>query len=196
MSYRARIEPIPLDIAAEMDGVSWRPDPRCPALAELALIRLVHIDLAGAEREGDLVVAAALADDVARAFERIHAAGFPIERMERVDVFGGSDDRSMAANNSSGFNFRTIAGSDQLSLHALGRAIDINPLWNPYVVGDVVHPAAGSAFLDRAQVRPGMIVRPGPVTDAFDAIGWEWGGDWTRAVKDYHHFALPLPGVG
>ena len=193
MSYRARIGPIPPAIAAAMEGVSWHADPRCPPLAELALLNLIHVDPAGAEREGELVVAAGLADDVARAFERLHAARFPIERMERIDLYGGSDDRSMAANNSSGFNFRTIAGSDQLSLHALGRAIDINPLWNPYVVRDRVHPPAGSAFLDRAQVRPGMIVRPGPVTDAFDAIGWDWGGDWTRGVKDYHHFALPLP---
>jgi len=196
VSYRARVEPIAVDLAAEMTGVSWHPDPRCPPLAELALLRLVHHLPAGGERAGELVVAAALADDVARAFERLYAAGFPIERMERIDAYGGSDDRSMAANNSSGFNFRTIAGSNQLSLHALGRAIDINPLWNPYVVGEVVHPPAGVGYLDRADLRPGMIVRPGPVTDAFDAIGWEWGGDWTRAVRDYHHFALPLPEPG
>lgn len=196
VSYRVRITAIPADIAAEMAGVSWHPDPRCPALGDLALIRLVHFDPTGAEREGELVVAAALADDVARAFERIHAARFPIERMERIDAYGGSDDASMAANNSSGFNFRTIAGSDQISLHGHGRAIDINPLWNPYVVDDRVLPPAGAGFLDRAEVRPGMIVRPGPVTDAFDAIGWEWGGDWTRTVKDYHHFALPLPPDG
>lgn len=196
MSYRAHAQPIPPDISAEMTGVSWRPDPRCPPLAELALLRLVHHLPAGGDGEGELVVAAALADDVARVFERLYAAGFPIERMERIEAYGGSDDRSMAANNSSCFNFRTIAGSDLLSLHALGRAIDINPLWNPYVVGTAVHPPAGVDFLDRADVRPGMIVRPGPVTDAFDAIGWEWGGDWTRAVKDYHHFALPLPPPG
>lgn len=188
MSYRARIGPIPPEVAAEMEGVSWHADPRCPALADLALIHLVHLDPAGAEREGELVVAAALADDVARAFERLHAARFPIERMERVDLHGGSDERSMAANNSSAFNFRTIAGSDQLSLHGLGRAIDINPLWNPYVVGDVVHPPAGAAFLDRTRLRPGMIVRPGPVTDAFDAIGWEWGGDWSDPI-DYQHIS-------
>jgi hypothetical protein len=193
MSYLARVLTIPPEVAAEMTGVSWRPDPRCPPLAELALLRLVHHLPGGGEREGELVIAAALADDVARAFERLYAARFPIERMERIDAYGGSDDLSMAANNSSGFNFRTIAGSAELSLHALGRAIDINPLWNPYVVGTAVHPPAGQAWLDRGDLRPGMIVRPGPVTDAFDAIGWEWGGDWTRAVKDYHHFALPLP---
>jgi D-alanyl-D-alanine carboxypeptidase-like protein len=193
MSYRARISAIPPEVAAEMAGVSWHPDPRCPPLADLALIRLVHLDELGDERQGELVVAAALADDVARAFGQIHAAGFPIACMERIDAHGGSDDRSMAANNSSAFNFRTIAGTDQLSLHGLGRAIDINPLWNPYVVGATVHPPAGAAWLDRAAVRPGMIVRPGPVTDAFDAIGWEWGGDWTGRVRDYHHFALPLP---
>jgi poly-gamma-glutamate synthesis protein (capsule biosynthesis protein) len=190
MTRRARISSIPAEIADEMAGVSWHPDdPRCPRLADLALLRLVHVDASGREREGELVVAAAVAEDVVRVFERLLAARFPIARMERVDAHGGDDNRSMAANNSSGFNFRTIAGSDQLSLHALGHAIDINPLWNPYVVGTSVHPPAGAAFLDRANVRPGMIVRPGPVTDAFDAVGWEWGGDWTGAVLDYHHFS-------
>src|SRR5688572_12648278 len=114
-----------------MTGASWHPDPRCPPFSKLVLIELVHIDPAGAERDGELVVAAAVADDVVRVFEQLHRARFPIARMERIDVFGGDDDRSMAANNSSGFNFRTIAGTDTLSLHAAGTAIDINPLWNP-----------------------------------------------------------------
>src|SRR5262245_40246647 len=114
-----------------MVGVSWQADPRCPPLADLALVRLVHVDPTGDERDGELVVAAAVAEQVARAFEALHAAAFPIQRMVRIEAYGGSDDRSMADNNSSAFNFRTIAGTSTLSLHALGRAVDINPLWNP-----------------------------------------------------------------
>jgi hypothetical protein len=125
VTWRARISSIPAQIADEMAGVSWHPeDPRCPRLDDLALVRLLHVDPAGGEREGELVVAAAVAEEVVGAFERLFQARFPIERMERVDAYGGSDDRSMEANNSSAFNFRTIAGSDELSLHALGRAID------------------------------------------------------------------------
>jgi poly-gamma-glutamate synthesis protein (capsule biosynthesis protein) len=183
--------PIPAEVAEEMMSVSWHPDPRCPAMSDLALIRLRHFDMQGRTRDGELVVAAAVADPVARAFEHIFAARFPIERMARIDTYGGSDDRSMTANNSSAFNFRNIAGTETLSLHALGTAIDINPVQNPYISDHQIAPAAAAAYLDREHLRPGMIVRPDPVTEAFDAIGWEWGGDWSR-VKDYQHFAIRL----
>lgn len=189
--YRAQVQPLPPTIADELRGVSWHPDPRCPDLAELALVSLRHVGFDGADHDGELVVAAAVADDVARAFERIYQARFPIERMIRIDAYGGDDDRSMAANNSSGFNFRTVAGTDSLSLHAFGTAIDINPVQNPYVLGDRILPPAAAAFVDRSDLRPGMIVRPDPVTDAFDAIGWEWGGDW-ESRKDYQHFSISL----
>ena len=88
------------------------------------------------------------------------------------DAFDGDDDASMAANNSSSFNFRAIAGSDVLSHHAHGVAIDVNPRLNPMILRGVVHPPSGAAYLDRADVRPGMIVRPGPVVAAFEAEGF------------------------
>ena len=194
MSYRAQVAPIPPAVREEMTGASWRDDPRCPPFDELALVRLVHWDMTGAERDGELVVAETVAEDVARIFERIHAARFPIQQMMRIDAFGGDDDLSMAANNSSAFNFRTIAGTDSLSLHSFGTAIDVNPALNPYVVGERILPPSAAAYLDRADVRPGMIVRPGPVTDAFDAFGWDWGGDW-HPRKDYHHFAVEPSGL-
>ena len=109
MSFRAEVLPIPTALHAEMMGASWRADPRCPSWAELALLRMSHWGFDGALHDGELVVAAAVADDVVRAFSRIFEARFPIERMVRIDVHGGDDDRSMAANNCSGFNFRTIA---------------------------------------------------------------------------------------
>jgi hypothetical protein len=186
--YPARIEPIGEALRAGMTGRSWRADdPRCPGFDALALLRLRHVDFAGEEHDGELVVARAVADAVVEVFVRLFAARFPIHRLQRIDAFGGDDQRSMAANNSSGFNFRTIAGTTLLSHHARGLAIDLNPVQNPYQRGDLVEPPAAAGYLDRADVRPGMIVRPGPVTDAFDAIGWEWGGDWTSR-KDYHHF--------
>ena len=193
MSFRAEVLPIPTALQVEMVGASWRDDPRCPAWPELALIRMSHWGFDDAAHDGELVVAAAVADDVVRAFSRIFEARFPIERMVRIDAHGGDDDLSMAANNCSGFNFRTIAGLETLSNHSFGMAIDINPVQNPYIAGERVLPPAAAAYLDRADVRPGMIVRPGPVTDAFDAIGWEWGGDWSPR-KDYHHFAAPPEG--
>lgn len=171
-----------------MTGASWHPDPRCPDWRDLALIRMDHWGFDGAAHHGELVVAAAVADAVVSAFELIFAARFPIERMVRIDAYGGDDDRSMAANNTSAFNFRTVAGLDVLSLHSFGTAIDINPVQNPYIGRERVCPPAATAYLDRHDVRPGMLVRPGPVIAAFEAIGWEWGGDWTPR-QDYHHFA-------
>jgi hypothetical protein len=107
--------------------------------------------------------------------------------MERVEAYGGDDDASMAADNTSAFNCREITGGGAFSNHSWGTAIDVNPLENPYVKGDVVLPDAGAAYLDRSDVRPGMIVDGDVVVTAFAAIGFEWGGDWNR-LKDYQHF--------
>ena len=92
----------------------------------------------------------------------------------------------MAADNSSAFNFRVVAGTSVLSQHALGRAIDINPIENPWRRPDRIIPSAGEAFADRARVYAGMIVRPGPIVAVFDEQGWEWGGDWRHASDDHH----------
>jgi hypothetical protein len=182
------VEALPSAWQARMTGVSWRPDPRCPRFEDLSLLTMSHWDFGGAARTGQLVVAAALAPEVLAIFAGLFALGFPIARMEPVDAFGGDDDASMAADNTSAFNFRNIAGTALLSRHALGAAIDINPRENPMIVGDRICPPSGAAFTDRGALRPGMIVRPGPVVALFEARGWEWGGDWS-APKDYHHFA-------
>jgi hypothetical protein len=181
---------IPEVIRDAMRGCSWRDDPRCPRFEQLRLLRLRHHTFECAVSTGELVVDAAVADEVVAIFEAIFHAGFPIARMQRIDAFAANDDASMAANNSSGFNFRVVDGTRELSQHALGRAIDINPLQNPWLRGARVDPPAGSAYLDRANVRPGMIVRPGPVVEAFARAGWLWGGD--LAQPDYHHFSKPL----
>ena len=171
-----------------MRGKSWSTDPRCPPFDSLALIEVPHWDFDGAVRYGEIVVAAEVAESVASAFAAIFDAQFPIERIERIDHFDANDDLSMAANNSSGFCFREIAIGGGLSKHALGLAVDINPVQNPYVVAGQVFPAKAREYLDRDNLRPGMIVRPSPVVEAFEAIGWEWGGDWTTK-SDFHHFA-------
>lgn len=186
--YPGRIEPIPTEVQEQMRGVCWHADPRCPPFEELSLLRLPYRGMDGRDHVGELVVAHSVADAVVWVFGLLHAARFPIARMERIERYGGDDDRSMAANNCSGFNFRLVAGTDRLSNHALGLAIDINPVQNPWVRGDTVVPEAGRAYLDRDGDAPGLIRRPGPVIDAFADIGWEWGGDWQRH-RDYHHFA-------
>jgi poly-gamma-glutamate synthesis protein (capsule biosynthesis protein) len=109
--------------------------------------------------------------------------------MRLVDAYGGDDHRSMDADNTSAFNCRTVAGTDRWSEHAYGRAIDVNPIENPYVTGSGnVSPPAGARFADRSQRARGLIHRGGPVVDAFAAAGWQWGGAWS-GTKDYQHFS-------
>ncbi|HEU4731689.1 MAG TPA: M15 family metallopeptidase [Kofleriaceae bacterium] len=177
---------MPAAVRARMDGCSWHGgDPRCPRWDDLAYIELDHVGFDGVAR-GELVVAAAIAARAVALFRRLWQLGFPIRQLRLVDDFAASDDASMAADNSSGFNFRVVAGTDLLSQHALGLAIDINPVENPWRRPDRILPEAGAAFADRADLRPGMIVRPGPVTAALDELGWEWGGDWIHAFDDHH----------
>jgi hypothetical protein len=174
-------------VCARIATVSHRADDaRCPRIAQLAYLRVAHVTMTGEVGDGELIVAAALAPRAIELFRRLYAIGFPIRRLALVDEFGASDDASMAADNSSAFNFRVVAGTDVLSQHALGRAIDINPLENPWRRANRIDPPAGEAFVDRTNIRPGMIVRPGPVVAIFDELGWEWGGDWRHASDDHH----------
>jgi D-alanyl-D-alanine carboxypeptidase len=189
--FSGRAEEIPSELRSRMEGVSWRPDdPRCPPIESLRLLTVAHWDFEGNHRTGQLVAAADLAEELLAIFRGLHELGFPIERMEPVDSFGADDNASMAANNTSAFNFRNVAGTDVLSHHAFGVAIDINPLLNPMVIGGGVYPPGGSPYTDRTALHPGMIVRPGPVVDLFQSHGWDWGGDWPH-MKDYHHFFKP-----
>jgi hypothetical protein len=130
--------------------------------------------------------------DVKRIFATLYAGRFPIRRMRPVDAYGASDDRSMAADNTSAFNCRyaVAPGPARWSAHAYGRASDVNPVEYPDMERGRVLPRAGSAFLDRAHVRRGMAVAGGLVVRSFAASGWQWGGRWTGS-PDYQHFQAP-----
>jgi hypothetical protein len=179
------VSPIDAALAARMTPTSWRPG--CPVLLpDLRLLRLSHMDFGGTERTGELVVHRDAVDVVVALFRAIWEEGFPIASMRLVDDFGGDDDASMAANNTSAFNCRRVAGTDRWSEHAYGRAVDINPVQNPYVSSRGVEPAAGAAWLNRADVRPGMLVAGSRAINVVDWVGWGWGGRWTSA-RDYQH---------
>jgi poly-gamma-glutamate synthesis protein (capsule biosynthesis protein) len=187
-SFSAAVLDIPPHMQNEMRGRSWHDQLDCPPFAALRLLRLSHHGFDNLVHTGELVVAAQVAAEVLEIFEQLFEARFPIAQMRRVDAFDGSDDASMAANNTSAFNFRRVQGTQLLSHHARGLAIDINPVQNPWVRGERVDPPAARAYLDRAVLRPGMIAREGPVVNAFEARGWYWGGDFTD-MRDYHHFS-------
>jgi len=186
------VYPLPEAVIAQMTGVSWRAG--CPVpLEQLALIELRHIDLTGDEQSGQLIIHKDEAAAVLSVFERLYAARFPIHQVRLIDHYGGDDDRSMADDNTSGFNCRGVGGGATWSQHAYGLAIDLNTIENPYVRTRAdgsphVAPPAGAAFLDRTQLRPGMAVEGSVVVQAFDEIGWKWGGRW-RSSKDYQHFS-------
>jgi D-alanyl-D-alanine carboxypeptidase len=166
---------------------SWRRG--CPVRpAQLRLVRLSYWGFDHRARVGELVVRDRVADGVVRVFRRLYAARFPIRRMRKVDAYGGSDDASMAADNTSAFNCRLVSGTRHWSQHAYGEAIDVNPVENPYLQGSRMRPPAGRKYLDRSRPRPGMAVSRGLLVRAFAAEGWQWGGRWA-ATPDYQHFS-------
>jgi hypothetical protein len=175
-------------MAAEMTGVSWRPG--CPvALADLRLVRLTYWGFDNAPHEGELIVHVQVVPAIVRIFGKLYDAKFPVRRMRRIDAYAGNDFDSMADDNTSMFNCRKAYGSAKWSVHAFGKAIDVNTVENPYLPGGQVLPPAGAAYLDRRRVRPGMIVPGDVVTRAFAAEGFRWGGDWTSG-RDYQHFEV------
>ena len=147
----------------------------------------LFIDMNGNHNQGQLIVHADLAYEVVEIFKEIYECKFPIERMVTIDHFNCDDDSSMRQNNTSGFNYRLVSGTRKLSDHSYGRAIDINPLFNPFVKRDKVEPANAEAYIDRDNIQAGMIQRDDCVVRAFKNRGWQWGGDWKYA-KDYQHF--------
>jgi hypothetical protein len=171
-----------------MTGLSWRPG--CPVgLGELRLLKVTHWGFDGRPHRGRLVVHRAHGRGVLRAMRRLYRLRFPIRRMRLVDAYGADDRRSMAADNTSAFNCRTVAGTTRWSEHAYGRALDLNPVENPYVTeSGYVSPPAGARFARRGRHAKGMVHRDGPVVVAFAAIGWEWGGNWAWP-RDYQHFS-------
>ncbi len=188
-AFHGRVERIDAETRARMSGVSWRPG--CPVgFAELRLLRVGHWGFDGRVHRGRLVVNRDAARGMLGVMRSLYRQRFPIRQMRLVDAYGADDRRSMAADNTSAFNCRFVAGQPGVwSEHAFGRAIDVNPIENPYVTDSgYVSPPAGAPYARRARHSKGMIHRDGGVVAAFAAIGWEWAGNWSWP-KDYQHFS-------
>ena len=181
-----KAEPLPEHIIEFITGWSFREDTPF-SYDYLAYLTITHVNFNGENQIGHLIVADKIADEVLEIFREIFDAEFPIYSIKLIEYFDTSDYYSMVANNSHAFNFRYIAGTRTISRHGFGMAIDINPIQNPYIRGEVILPDAGRAYLDRDDVRPGMIVSGDAVYMAFISRGWIWGGNW-RTLRDYHHF--------
>jgi len=173
---------------SQMTGVSWHRG--CPVgLDDLRLLTLTYRGFDGRAHTGRLVANRTAADALVAVFRRLYAASFPIRRMEPVDRYGGDDFRSIEADNTSVFNCRSATGSTRWSNHAYGLAVDVNPIENPYVSGGRSSHAASAPYLDRSRHRAGMAYEGGVLVDAFQSVGWGWGGSWSGGVRDYQHFS-------
>lgn len=170
-----------------MTGVSWHEG--CPVpLRNLRVVRITYWGFDDRAHSGRLVVHRGWADEILEVFERLYDRRFPIRRVRLVDRYDADDRASMRHDNTSAFNCRDVSGTTTWSQHAYGRAIDVNPVENPYVVGSHVSPRRGRPFVDRSDVRPGMVVKHDVLWRAFHRIGWGWGGSWSTS-KDYQHFS-------
>jgi peptidoglycan L-alanyl-D-glutamate endopeptidase CwlK len=148
----------------------------------LTLVSVPYLSFDREVRKGQLVVHMEVAADVQEIFKKLLEMQFPIKQITPVVAYAWDDDASMAANNTSAFNYRVIVGTDRLSNHSYGRAIDINPVQNPYTQRDGAVVPSG-AYYDSAQ--PGTITAE--IATLFKLYDWQWGGDWQQQ-KDWQHF--------
>ncbi len=175
-------------VSADLVHASWRDE--CPLhFDQLSLLILTHWNFDGEVVRGPMIVNTAVVPDVVEVFADLFDIGFPIERIQLVDDYGGDDRAAMRANVTSGFNCRFVDGTDRWSNHAFGLAIDINPLINPWAREGNVLPVEGEAYTDRGLDLPGMINLGDEAITIFEEVGWSWGGVWQSA--DYMHFSKP-----
>ena len=169
-------------------GETWRPG--CPVGPEgLRRVDLDYVGPDGTTQRGSLVVNKDYVDDVIAIFGQLQQLNYPIAKMQTVDHYPGAEDElSMRDNNTSAFNCRPLGNG--WSLHAYGRAVDVNPLINPYIdsAGDL-QPKTAGRYLDRNLADPAMLKAGDPAVRAFIDRGWRWGGAWRNPV-DYQHFEI------
>ncbi len=179
------------DVLARITGKSL-PEDADISIDDLRYVHVMHYGFDGEVHEGELIVNAAIAQDVVDIFKELFEAEYPIEKIRLIDEYDANDEASMEDNNSSAFCYRTIAETSTLSNHAKGLAIDINPLYNPYVYtrkdGTLfLQPENAEAYVDRDQEDSRFIKKDDICYNIFIAHGFTWGGDWD-SKKDYQHF--------
>lgn len=183
---------IPDYIREKMQGVTFHEN-RDISLDDLRYTRVLYYSFDGQVKEGELIVHKSIAYQTMRAFYQLYKLAYPIEKIRLMEEYEGDDILSMRDNNSSAFNYRTVEGREELSMHALGLAIDINPRINPYVRSEEFFPDNAGDYLERepalckGEHRDKMIHRGDIAWKIFRRNGFMWGGDWKNA-KDYQHF--------
>lgn len=177
----------------KMQGKSYKSNCTVPR-EDLRYVHILHQGFDGKSHEGELVCNKSVAEAFLDIFQKLYEASYPLERVCLVDDYDADDELSMRANNCSAFNFRFISYTTKISKHGLGLAVDINPLYNPYVKmvdGQLsIEPATGASYVDRSKDFPHKIDENDLACRLFKEHGFDWGGDWTDS-KDYQHFEMP-----
>lgn len=179
-------EPIPFEIQERMKDVSLPQDARID-ISDLRYLTLPYYDFEGQVQQGEMVCNVKIAKDLIAVFRELFEKQYQFCSIRLIDDFGGSDEASMLANNTSCFNYRTKSGSSALSSHALGLAVDVNPMQNPFVKRGKVYPETATDFVDRNLDFANKIDTQDACYKSFKAHGFRWGGLW-RSAKDYQHF--------
>lgn len=180
-------------IFSRIKGKSYKKNCIVP-IENLRYLKVLHKNLNGETCEGEIICNVYVADVLLEIFKTLYTADYPIEKIRLVDEYDADDELSMRDNNSSCFNFRFISHTKNISKHGLGLAVDINPLYNPYIKTvdgkKILEPATAENYLDREKNFPYKITDEDLCYKIFIEHGFEWGGNWTHC-KDYQHFELP-----
>lgn len=190
-------EPLSEEIILRIAGLSYPRDSITnPAkdvipLQDLRYVKIRYIDFDGKAQNGELICNQKIAQDLVEIFSELYDRQYPLASVRLVDDFGGDDLASMEADNTSCFNFREVTasggGSHKLSLHAYGLAVDLNPLYNPYVKKGNILPQSAKPYANRKNANPYRIDHEDLAYQLFTSHGFTWGGDW-KSLKDYQHF--------
>ena len=184
-------EPLSDEIIGRIYGISYKTD--CPVpYEELRYVHILHINFENEVTEGELICNRDIAQDMVEIFYELFLQNYQIERVKLVDEYQADDKLSMIDNNTSCFNYRTVEGTNSISKHGLGLAIDINPFYNPYVTKNndgtnYVSPPGSEIYVDRTQDFPHKITENDLCYQLFTEHGFLWGGHW-KYTKDYQHF--------
>lgn len=161
------------------------------AYEDLAYVQVLHYDFQGQVQKGELICNQSIAQDLVDIFRELYENHYPIEKIRLIDEYDADDEASMADNNTSCFNYRTVPGRTKLSNHSYGYAIDVNPLYNPYVRTrdgkELISPNNAGPYADRSADFPYKIDRDDLCYKLFTEHGFDWGGAWNSS-KDYQHF--------
>lgn len=187
-------QPITEDVKERIYGLSYKTDCTVP-YDDLRYVSVLYVDFNGETQTGEIICNKAIAQDLTEIFYELYQNSYQIDKIRLVDEYNADDDLSCADNNTSCFNYRVVEGTSNLSKHALGLAIDINPFQNPYVTypngKERISPPGSEPYADRSSGLAHMITENDLCYQLFIQHGFTWGGHW-KSLKDYQHFQKAL----